>query len=531
MAAPKVLISDKLSAAAVQIFKDRGIDVDFQPDLGKDKDLLLAAIPHYDGLAIRSATKATQKIIEAATNLKVIGRAGIGTDNIDKEAASKAGIIVMNTPFGNMITTAEHAIAMMFAVARQIPEASASTHAGKWEKSKFMGVELTGKTLGVIGAGNIGGIVCDRARGLHMKVMAYDPFLGEEKAAEMGVKKVELDELLANADFITLHVPFTDQTANILSAENIAKTKKGVRIINCARGGLVDEEALAEALKSGHVAGAAFDVFAVEPATNSPLFNLPNVVCTPHLGAATTEAQENVALQVAEQMSDYLLTGAVSNALNMPSVTAEEAKIMGPWIKLSGHLGNFAGQVNEEPITAINILFDGEASDMNLKALTAAVIAGIMKKANPDTNMVSAPVIAKERGIQVSTTKQDQSGSYDGYVKVTVVTEKMERSIAGTVFSDGKPRFIQIKGINLDAEIGEHMLYTTNKDVPGIIGSLGQTLGEHNVNIANFTLGRSAARDQAIALLYVDEEVTAPALKALADTGLFQKIKTLKFEV
>ncbi len=531
MAAPKVLISDKLSAAAVQIFKDRGIDVDFQPDLGKDKDLLLAAIPHYDGLAIRSATKATQKIIEAATNLKVIGRAGIGTDNIDKEAASKAGIIVMNTPFGNMITTAEHAIAMMFAVARQIPEASASTHAGKWEKSKFMGVELTGKTLGVIGAGNIGGIVCDRAKGLSMKVMAYDPFLGEEKAAEMGVKKVELDELLANADFITLHVPFTDQTANILSKENIAKTKKGVRIINCARGGLVDEEALAEALKSGHVAGAAFDVFAVEPATDSPLFNLPNVVCTPHLGAATTEAQENVALQVAEQMSDYLLTGAVSNALNMPSVTAEEAKVMGPWIKLSGHLGNFAGQVNEEPITAINILFDGEASEMNLKALTAAVIAGIMKKANPDTNMVSAPVIAKERGIQVSTTKQDQSGSYDGYVKVTVVTEKMERSIAGTVFSDGKPRFIQIKGINLDAEIGEHMLYTTNHDVPGIIGSLGQTLGEHNVNIANFTLGRSAARDQAIALLYVDEEVTAPALKALGDTGLFQKIKTLKFEV
>ena len=531
MAAPKVLISDKLSAAAVQIFKDRGIDVDFQPDLGKDKDLLLAAIPHYDGLAIRSATKATQKIIEAATNLKVIGRAGIGTDNIDKEAASKAGIIVMNTPFGNMITTAEHAIAMMFSVARQIPEASASTHAGKWEKSKFMGVELTGKCLGVIGAGNIGGIVCDRAKGLSMKVMAYDPFLGEDKAAEMGVKKVELDELLANADFITLHVPFTDQTANILSKENIAKTKKGVRIVNCARGGLVDEEALAEALKSGHVAGAAFDVFAVEPATDSPLFNLPNVVCTPHLGAATTEAQENVALQVADQMSDYLLTGAVSNALNMPSVTAEEAKVMGPWIKLSGHLGNFVGQVTDEPITAINILFDGEASDMNLKALTASVIAGIMKKVNPDTNMVSAPVIAKERGIQVSTTKQDQSGTFDGYVKVTVVTGSQERSVAGTVFSDGKPRFIQIKGINIDAEIGEHMVYTTNEDVPGIIGTLGQTLGANDVNIANFTLGRATAKGEAIALLYVDEPVPAPALQALADTKLFQQIKPLKFDI
>ncbi len=531
MMAPKVLISDKLSPAAVQIFKDRGIDVDFQPDLGKDKAALLKAIPDYDGLAIRSATKATEKIIANAKNLKVIGRAGIGTDNIDKDAASKAGIIVMNTPFGNMITTAEHAIAMMFAVARQIPEASESTHAGKWEKSKFMGVELTGKTLGVIGAGNIGGIVCDRARGLKMKVLAYDPFLGEEKAEKMGVTKVELDALLAKSDFITLHVPFTDQTANILSAENIAKLKKGVRIINCARGGLVDEAALAEALKSGHVAGAAFDVFAEEPATDSPLFNLPNVVVTPHLGAATTEAQENVALQVAEQMSDFLLTGAVSNALNMPSVTAEEAKVMGPWITLSGHLGNFIGQLTDEPIKAINILYDGEASEMNLEALTCAVIAGIMKKVNPDTNMVSAPVIAKERGIQVSTTKQDQSGTFDGYIKVTVVTDKRERSVGGTVFSDGKPRFIQIKGINIDAEIGANMIYTTNEDVPGIIGTLGQTMGANGVNIANFTLGRAEKEGEAIALLYVDEPVAEPVLEELRGTGMFTQVKALEFDV
>ena len=308
--APKVLVSDKLSETAVQIFRDRGIDVDFQPDLGKDKDRLLAVIDQYDGLAIRSATKVTEKIIKAAKNLKVVGRAGIGVDNVDKEAASKKGVIVMNTPFGNMITTAEHAMAMMFAVARQIPEANTSTQAGKWEKSKFMGVELTGKTLGVIGAGNIGGIVCDRALGLKMKVIAYDPYLGQEKADKMGVEKVDLEALLARSDFITLHVPLTDQTRNILSRENLLKTKKGVRIVNCARGGLVDETALSELLQSGHVAGAAFDVFAVEPAIENPLFNLPNVVCTPHLGAATTEAQENVALQVAEQMSDYLLTGA-----------------------------------------------------------------------------------------------------------------------------------------------------------------------------------------------------------------------------
>ena len=529
--APKVLVSDKLSETAVQIFRDRGIDVDFQPDLGKDKDKLAEVIGQYDGLAIRSATKVTEKILENATNLKVIARAGIGTDNIDKEAASKKGVIVMNTPFGNMITTAEHAIAMMFAVARQIPEASESTHAGKWEKSKFMGVELTNKTLGVIGAGNIGGIVCDRARGLKMKVVAYDPFLSEEKADKMGVEKVELDDLLARADFITLHVPFTEATANILSRENLAKTKKGVRIINCARGGLVDEEALAELLQSGHVAGAAFDVFKVEPAKENALFNLPNVVCTPHLGAATTEAQENVALQVAEQMSNYLLTGAVENALNMPSVTAEEAKVMGPWIKLADHLGAFSGQMTDEPVKAINILYDGVAAEMNLNALNCAVVAGIMKRVNPDVNMVSAPVIAKERGIQISTTNQDKSGAFAGYIKVTIVTDKRERSIAGTVFSDGKPRFIQIKGINIDAEIGAHMLYTTNEDVPGIIGALGQTMGENGVNIANFTLGRSDVGGEAIALLYVDEPVPAEARAKLAETGLFTQIKPLQFDV
>jgi len=529
--APKVLVSDKLSETAVQIFRDRGIDVDFMPDLGKDKDKLAEVIGQYDGLAIRSATKATAKLLEKADNLKVIGRAGIGTDNVDKEAASKKGVIVMNTPFGNMITTAEHAIAMMFAVARQIPEASESTHAGKWEKSKFMGTELTNKTLGVIGAGNIGGIVCDRARGLKMKVIAYDPFLSEEKAAKMGVEKVELEELLPRADFITLHVPFTEQTANILSAENLAKTKKGVRIVNCARGGLVDEEALAELLKSGHVAGAAFDVFKEEPAKENALFNLPNVVCTPHLGAATTEAQENVALQVAEQMSNYLLTGAVENALNMPSVTAEEAKVMGPWIKLADHLGSFSGQMTDEPIKAINILYDGVVSDMNLAALNCAVVAGIMKKANPDVNMVSAPVVAKERGIQISTTNQDKTGTFDGYIKVTVVTDKRERSIAGTVFSDGKPRFIQIKGINIDAEVGANMLYTTNEDVPGIIGTLGQTLGENGVNIANFTLGRADVGGEAIALLYVDEPVSAEARAQLAETGMFRQIKPLVFDV
>ncbi len=529
--APKVLVSDKLSETAVQIFRDRGIEVDFKPDLGKDKEALLAAIPQYDGLAIRSATKVTPKILAAAENLKVIGRAGIGVDNVDLPAASQKGVIVMNTPFGNSITTAEHAISLMMAVARQIPEASASTHAGKWEKSRFMGVELTNKTLGVIGAGNIGGIVCDRALGLKMKVLAYDPFLTEERAAQLGVTKVELDDLLPRADFITLHVPLTDKTRNILSRENIAKLKPGARVINCARGGLVDEDALADALKQGHIAGAGFDVFAVEPATDSPLFGLPNVVVTPHLGAATKEAQENVAIQVAEQMSDYLLTGAVQNALNMPSVTAEEAAVMGPWLKLAEHLGAFIGQMTDEPVKAVNILYDGGVAEMNLDALGCAATAGLMKVSNPDVNMVSAPVIAKDRGITLSRTTQEKTGVFDAYIKITVVTDKRERSIAGTVFSDGKPRFIQIKGIQIDAEIGRHMLYTSNEDVPGIIGTLGQTMGENGVNIANFTLGRADIGGEAIALLYIDHRIDDAVIAKLCETGMFRQVKPLEFAV
>ncbi|NNE82211.1 MAG: phosphoglycerate dehydrogenase [Silicimonas sp.] len=528
---PKVLVSDELSETAVQIFRDRGIDVTFDPTLGKDKERLLKVIGDYDGLAIRSATKVTEKLLKDATNLKVVGRAGIGVDNVEIPAASKRGVIVMNTPFGNSITTAEHAIAMMFAVARQIPEASTSTHNGKWEKSRFMGVELTAKTLGVIGAGNIGSIVIERALALKMKVVAFDPFLSEERADKLGVDKVELHELLGRADFITLHVPLTDKTRNILSADAIERMKPGVRVINCARGGLVDEAALAEALKSGHVAGAAFDVFAEEPATASPLFNLPNVVVTPHLGASTTEAQENVAIQVAEQMSDFLLTGAVTNALNMPSVTAEEAKVMGPWVKLAQNLGSFVGQLTDEPIRAINILYNGEVASMNTAALNAASVAGLLAVSNPEVNMVSAPVIAKDRGIKCSTTTQEKSGVFDAYIKLSVATDKRERSIAGTVFSDGKPRFIQIKGINIDAEVGEHMLYTTNEDVPGIIGTLGQTMGNNGVNIANFTLGRSEKGSDAIALLYVDEPVPGTVIEALQNTGMFEQVRPLVFDV
>jgi len=528
---PRVLVSDALSPTAVAIFEQNGCDVDFQPDLGKDKDALLAAIADYDGLAIRSATKATEKLIEAATNLRVIGRAGIGVDNVDLKAASRRGIIVMNTPFGNSITTAEHAMAMLMAVSRQIPAADTSTQAGKWEKSKFMGVEITGKTLGLIGAGNIGSIVADRAIGMKMRVIAFDPFLSDDRAQRMGVEKVDLDTLFARADFITLHTPLTDKTRNIIDAAAIAKMKDGVRIVNCARGGLIVEEALAEAIKSGKVAGAAVDVFEVEPAKDSPLFGIPNVVCTPHLGAATSEAQENVALQVAEQMSAYLTRGAVTNALNMPSITAEEAPLLTPFVKLADTLGSFAGQMTDSSIEQVDILYDGHVSEMNTKALSSAALAGLLRPQVADVNMVSAPVMASERGIKLVELTQTKSGVFEGYILITVKTKNLVRSIAGTVFSDGKPRFIQIKGINIDAEIGANMLYTTNEDVPGIIGLLGNTMGKNGVNIANFTLGRADVGGEAIALLYVDDPIPADVLNTLDGTGMFTQVKPLAFDV
>ncbi|MEE9313403.1 MAG: phosphoglycerate dehydrogenase [Rhizobiaceae bacterium] len=526
---PRVLVSDALSQTAVQIFRDNGCDVDFLPELGKDKEALLAAIPQYDGLAIRSASKATEKLIEAATNLKVIGRAGIGVDNVDIKAASRRGIIVMNTPFGNSITTAEHAMSLMMAVARQIPAADQSTQAGKWEKSKFMGVELTGKRLGLIGCGNIGSIVADRAIGMKMRVIAFDPFLTEERAEKMGVEKVELDELFAKADFITLHTPLTDKTRNIIDKAALAKMKDGVRIVNCARGGLIVEEALAEALKSGKVAGAGVDVFEIEPAKDSALFGLDNVVCTPHLGAATTEAQENVAIQVAEQMSAYLTRGAVSNALNMPSITAEEAPRLTPFVKLAETLGSFVGQVTDGPIQQVEILFDGHVSKMNTKALSSALLAGLMRPQVADVNMVSAPVMASERGIKLVEMTREKSGVFDGYIQLNVITGDSSRSIAGTVFSDGKPRFIQIKGINMEAEAGEHMLYTTNRDVPGIIGKLGGLFADAGVNIANFYLGRDKEGGDAIALVELDAPVSNEFLNVLENTPEIASAKKLEF--
>jgi D-3-phosphoglycerate dehydrogenase / 2-oxoglutarate reductase len=513
---PKVLISDKMDPKAAQIFRERGVEVD--EITGKTPEELKAIIGEYDGLAIRSSTKVTKDILAHATNLKVIGRAGIGVDNVDIPAASAQGVVVMNTPFGNSITTAEHAIALMFALARQLPEADVSTQAGKWEKNRFMGVELTGKTLGLIGAGNIGSIVADRAIGLRMRVIAYDPFLTPERALEMGVEKMTLDDLLLRADFITLHTPLTDQTRNILSRENLAKTKKGVRIINCARGGLIDEAALKDGLDSGHIGGAALDVFVQEPAKEHPLFGTPNFVATPHLGASTTEAQVNVAIQVAEQLADYLVTGGVTNALNVPSLSAEEAPRLKPYMALAEKLGGLVGQLAHGELTSIAIEVEGAAAELNQKPITSAVLAGLMRVHSDTVNMVNAPFLAKERGLDVREVRHDREGDYHTLVRVTVGTQAGDRSVAGTLFGNAAPRLVELFGIKVEADLAGHMLYIVNEDAPGFIGRLGTTLGEAGVNIGTFHLGRRSAGGEAILLLSVDEAV---------DDALLGKVRAL----
>ncbi|MFN7176664.1 MAG: phosphoglycerate dehydrogenase [Thermaurantiacus sp.] len=525
--APRVLISDRMSPRAAEIFRARGVEVDEKPGLSKED--LAAIIGDYDGLAIRSSTKVTPSLLEHATRLKVIGRAGIGVDNVDVAAASARGVVVMNTPFGNSITTAEHAIALMFALARQLPEADASTQAGKWEKNRFMGIELFNKTLGLIGCGNIGSIVANRALGLGMKVVAFDPFLTPERATEIGVEKATLDELLARADFISLHTPLTDSTRNILSRENLLKTRKGVRIINCARGGLVDEAALKDVLESGHVAGAALDVFAEEPAKASPLFGTPGFISTPHLGASTEEAQVNVAIQVAEQMADFLLTGAVQNALNMPSLTAEEAPRVKPYMTLAGHLGALLGQLETSEIREVRVEAEGAAAELNIKPLTAAVLAGLMRPFSDSVNMVNAPFLARERNIAISEVRHDRDTDYQTLLRVTVATPEGERSVAGTLFGAATPRLVEMFGINVEADFAPRMLFIVNEDKPGFIGRLGTRLGEAGVNIGTFHLGRRVSGGQAILLLSVDQPIDEPLLWDICRLPGVKTVKSLLF--
>jgi D-3-phosphoglycerate dehydrogenase / 2-oxoglutarate reductase len=526
MTKPKVLISDSLSPAAVKIFEERGVEVDVKKGLKPEE--LCAIIGNYDGLAIRSATKVTKDVLAVAGRLKVVGRAGIGVDNVDVPEATARGVLVMNTPFGNSITTAEHALAMMFALARQLPAANASTQAGKWEKNRFMGKELYGKTLGTIGCGNIGSIVADRALGLKMKVIAYDPFLSPERAEQLGVDKVELDDLLARADIITLHTPLTDATRNILDAKAFAKCKKGVLIVNCARGGLVNETDLKAALDGGQVGGAALDVFTTEPAKESPLFGMENVVCTPHLGASTSEAQENVALQVAEQMSDYLTRGIIANAINTPSVSAEDAALLKPYMRLAEVLGVYCSQCVDDTVKEITVDFEGEASKLNCKPLTALAVSHLLGPLMSSVNAVNALTVAKERGIQVSEMKRETSARYRTLMRMTARTGRSTYVIEGALIG-GAPRIVSLGDFAIEVEPAPHMLYLRSEDRPGVIGRFSTMLGDHRVNIANFNMGRNAPGDKNLALVAVDTPVDDALLAKMHKLDGVQRVRRINF--
>ncbi len=517
----KVLISDNLAPIGEKILREAGLDVDVNTGLPPEE--LKAIIPEYDGLVIRSATKVRQDIIEAATRLKVIGRAGIGLDNVDIPAASEKGIVVMNAPDGNATTAAEHAIAMMMSLARNIPQATASMKAGKWEKKKFMGREVSGKTLGIVGIGRIGSIVANRAQGLHMKVIAYDPFMPQELVEKLGVELVDLLELAQRADFISVHTPLTKSTHHLLSTEFFDNMKPEGMFIDCARGGVVDEAALHDALAQGRIAGAALDVFEKEPTSleETPLLGLANFICTPHLGASTSEAQENVASTIAEQMADYLLKGAVRNAVNVPSVSDDVLAKVGPYITLGEMLGSLHMQIAQGGVEEVTLEFSGDLADQETGPITVAVLKGLFTPILKDAvNFVNAPLIAKERGIRVVESKTSQAADFTNLLRVTVRTTKGTNKLAGTVFGKKEPRLVRLNSFRLEALPAGHMLLVYNQDVPGVIGALGTTLGSAGINIARMTVGREEASNQNVILLNTD---------ALVDKDLLAKVQNLEY--
>ncbi|MBI5633156.1 MAG: phosphoglycerate dehydrogenase [Nitrospirae bacterium] len=499
----KVLVSDNISAKGVEILKKAGLEVDVKT--GMKPEELKACIGQYSGLVIRSATKVTAEIIEAATNLKVIGRAGSGLDNVDKAAASKKGIVVMNTPGGNTVTTAEHSIAMLFSVARMIPQATASMKAGRWEKKKFMGVELFNKTLGIVGLGAIGSQVAKKAQGLEMNIIAFDPFLSEEKAEAMGIKKGSLDEIFAESDFITIHSPLTPETKGLINAATIAKMKNGVRIINCARGGIVNEQDLYEAMKSGKVAAAALDVLEKEPPENNPLLTLDNLICTPHLGASTEEAQENVALAVAEQIADYLVHGTIRHAVNFPSIPSDQVPRLQPYINLAEKLGSFSCQIFEGGATEITVEYCGDAATVNTAPVTIAALKGYLSPILLETvNFVNAPFIAKERGIDVKESKSSDAGDFFSKIMIRIKTKNRESHVSGTLYSKKDPRVIEIDNFKVEIVPEGELLLMYNNDKPGVIGNIGNLLGKNNINIARMHFGRESAGGIAISVVSLD---------------------------
>jgi len=511
----RVLISDSLSPEGVAVFKQApGIEVDVMTNLTPDE--LKGVIGEYDGLVIRSATKVTKEIIERAENLKVIGRAGSGLDNVDIIAASKRGIVVMNTPGGNTITTAEHAIALMLSLARNIPQATASMKAGKWEKNKFVGKELYNKKLGIIGIGQIGSIVADRAQGLKMQVIAYDPYISPEAAEKLGVTMVSLDELLESADFITVHTPLSKDTRGLLDAKAFARMKQGVYVINCARGGIVKEKDLLEALNSGKVAGAALDVFEEEPTKNMELVSHPNVICTPHLGASTDEAQINVAVAIAEQMVAYLTTGEIRNAVNFPSVSAEILNLIEPYLDLAEKLGKFHAQIMKGGIQEVRIEYRGQILDYDVAPITIALLKGLLTPSLGDTvNFINAPILAKERGISVVEARSREMKDYTSLISITTRTPKETLRTAGTLFGLKDPRIVQVNDFVLDAVPEGYMLVIYNEDRPGVIGNIGAALGRENINIARLHLSREQVEKQALVVLSTDTPVTKDVIDKL----------------
>ncbi|MBF0556488.1 MAG: phosphoglycerate dehydrogenase [Nitrospirae bacterium] len=503
----KVLVSDNISDKGVEILKNALLEVDVKT--GMTPDELKVCIGQYDGIVVRSATKLTADVIACAKNLKVIGRAGSGLDNVDKAAATSKGIVVMNTPGGNTITTAEHTIALIVSLVRKIPQATQSMKSGKWEKKKFMGVELFDKTLGILGLGNIGSQVAKRALGLGMKAICYDPFLNEELANNLGIKKVSLDDLFADSDIITVHTPLTDETKYIINKDSIARMKDGVKIINCARGGIVDEAALYEAIKAGKVSGAALDVFEKEPPENSPLLTLYEVICTPHLGASTLEAQENVALAVADQIADYLVNGTIRNAVNFPSIPADQINTLKPYIDLAEKMGCFASYFMDEEVKEIGIELRGEAAEIMNEPVKIAAVKGFLTPILENTvNFVNAPHIAKERGIVVKVTKNADSGDYNTRIDLVIKSAKKDFSVSGTLFSKKDPRIIKIDNYIIEVIPEGTMLYINNNDRPGVIGSIGTLFGQSGINIARMHFGRETKGGMAVSVVSVDGSVS-----------------------
>lgn len=511
----KVLVSDNLSDLGVQIFREaEGIEVDVKVGLSHDE--LKEIIGEYHGLAVRGATKVNADIIAAADNLKVVGRAGTGLDNVDIPAASKRGIVVMNTPGGNTVTTAEHTISMMMALARNIPQAHASMKAGKWEKKKFSGTEIYGKTLGVVGLGKIGSVVADRAMGLGMNVMAYDPFLSEEQARQLGVRLGSVDDIFKEADFITLHVPLTDDTRGIINTKNIAKMKDGVRIVNCSRGPVVVEDDLADGIESGKVAGAALDVYASEPPGLTRLVSLDRVICTPHLGASTREAQDNVAIAVANQIRDYLLTGTIRNAVNAPAVSGEALENLRPYLDLAQRLGLFLGQTIQTGIKSVEAQYSGDVTNMELKPITTSFLTGLLTPImKEDVNQVNAPMVAQDRGIVVSETRISKGEHYLSLLRFRVVTERREHVVDGTLFGRSEPRMVRIGKFRGEFDLSGELILIEGVDKPGVIGRVGSTLGDRGINISHFQFAREEEGGEALLFLNTDVRADEQALDAL----------------